>query len=185
MNSRFYLRGFTLVELMVIVAIAAILAGLTAPSFTNVLRNSRASSAAAALQVSLSLARSEAVRRGSNARVSVAANTAPGVWGSGWKVFADASGNANAGLAPTTDTSTTTILEQVAALPSSVEFGQTGTLTYFTYDGRGRIISSNGGPGNRSFWFFDNDSKRYCVIINVSGRVRSESVASGASCVTD
>ncbi len=95
------IRGFTMVELMVVVAIMAILAAVGGPSFLNMMQWTRVSAAASALQVSLSLARSDAVKRGSNGRVTVAANTTAGIWSNGWTVFVDGTSTATSGVAPT------------------------------------------------------------------------------------
>ncbi len=187
-KAGWFSAGFTLIEVMVVVAIVAILATLAAPSFSEMLRRNRLSTAASALQVSLSLARSEAVKRGSDARVTVAANTAAGGWTNGWTVFVDGTGTANAGVAPTADTTGATGVTrvEVVATPSGpISTGQTGTLNYFTYNGVGRLITTTGASANRSFWFFDADSEKYCLVLNVSGRVRTTRVASGASCPTD
>ncbi len=180
--------GFTLIEVMVVVAIVAILATLAAPSFSEMLRRNRLSTAASALQVSLNLARSEAVKRGADARVTVAANTAAGGWTNGWTVFVDGTGTANVGVAPTADTTGATgvtRVEVVAAPSGPISAGQTGTLNYFTYNGVGRLITTTGASANRSFWFFDDVSEKYCLVLNVSGRVRTTRVGSGASCPTD
>ena len=61
--------GFTLIELMVVVAVVAILAIVAAPSMSALLNANRLSGAAEELTASLQLARSEAVRR--NTRVTV------------------------------------------------------------------------------------------------------------------
>ena len=184
-SGRLAYHGFTLIEAMVVVAIIAILGAIAAPSFQNMLRNNRLSAASSALQVSLNLARSEAAKRGSDARVSVAANGTAGLWANGWTVFEDKTATANGGVAPTADGATVKLLEVVAAPSSSASYSQTGTLNYFTYNGQGRLIASNGGPGNRSFWFFDGTSDKYCLIISLAGRVRMDRVSNTASCATD
>lgn len=61
-------RGFTLVEMMISIAILAVLLGLAAPGFQTFIRNTQIRTTADSLQAGMQLARSEALRR--NARVS-------------------------------------------------------------------------------------------------------------------
>ena len=177
--------GFTLIEMMVVVAIVAILGAIALPSFQGIIQTNRLSAASSALQVSLSLARSEAAKRGADSRVTVAANGTAGAWGGGWTVFSDKSTTANGGVAPTGDGTTYTRLEIVSPLSTSVSTGQTGTLDYFTYNGQGRLITTTGSAANRSFWFFDGASEKHCLVISLAGRVRTERVASSDACATD
>jgi type IV fimbrial biogenesis protein FimT len=65
--------GFTLVELMITIAVLAILIALATPSFTSVINSNRLAAQANNLTADLQLARSEAVRR--NRRVSVCRTT--------------------------------------------------------------------------------------------------------------
>lgn len=58
--------GFTLVELMVTVAVLAILVALAAPSFANIIERNRLTGAANEAVAALQVARMEAIRRGSN-----------------------------------------------------------------------------------------------------------------------
>jgi type IV fimbrial biogenesis protein FimT len=177
--------GFTMIELMVVVAIVAILASLAAPSFSELLRTNRLTAASSALQVSLSLARSEAVRRGADARVSVVANTAAGQWTGGWTVYWH-SANAPTEPAPTADSTTIQRIEVVAAPAAPLSASYTGALTAFTYAGNGRLIDPTGSATvNKSLWFFDGNSSKFCIIISRSGRVRTDRVGSSASCSSD
>jgi len=88
--------GFTLIELMVTVAIAAVLLGIAFPSMRSMLQNNRVTSAANSLIGAYSLARSEAIKRGGNGGAALCPS-ADGAgcavsWAAalGWIVFADA-----------------------------------------------------------------------------------------------
>jgi type IV fimbrial biogenesis protein FimT len=102
-------------------------------------------------------------------------------------VFEDKTTTANGSVAPTADSATATRLEVVAAPSSPISASQTfTTLNYFTYNGQGRIIDVTGaGVANKSFWFFDDSSQRYCLVINNSGRVRIARVDSATACPSD
>jgi type IV fimbrial biogenesis protein FimT len=82
-------RGFTLPELLAVVAVLAILSSIAAPSFTAVLGTMRARGASSDLYASLARARSEAIKR--NAEVSLAPET--GGWQYGWHVPDPADGH--------------------------------------------------------------------------------------------
>jgi len=60
------LRGFTMVEMMITVAILAILLGLAVPSFSDFIKSTRLTTQANALSMDLQIARSEAARRNRN-----------------------------------------------------------------------------------------------------------------------
>ncbi len=68
------LRGFTLVELMVVVALAALIAFLAAPSFRDMILMQRLRGASAQFVTDMQFARSEAVARGKLMRVALGQN---------------------------------------------------------------------------------------------------------------
>ncbi|MBS0609226.1 MAG: GspH/FimT family pseudopilin [Comamonadaceae bacterium] len=92
------MRGFTAIELMVTVAILAVLAALAAPSFTPLIERWRVQQAIEGLQSSVYFARSEAIKRGGNVLVQKIPNLTNGCttatgnndWDCGWRVCADA-----------------------------------------------------------------------------------------------
>jgi len=100
--------GFTIVELMVVVAIVAILAAIALPSFNSSMRNSRVTSQTNDFLTAINLARSEAVARSRGVTIC-AADTAAGTpaacgsdWSQGWVVIVDTATGASAPDAITT-----------------------------------------------------------------------------------
>lgn len=108
-RNKFYIRsiqrGFTLVEVLVVVAILGILTAIAMPSFTSTIRRFRADAIRDDLLASLQLARSEAIRRGlpDTTRITVtrtpaaapctAVTTTAGVWSCGWQIYQDNNNN--------------------------------------------------------------------------------------------
>lgn len=91
-GRRMRMAGFTLVELMVTIAIAAILATLAVPAFNQAMLGSRLNSMSNSFVASAQLARSEAIKR--NAPVTLCASSngtsCGGNWQDGWVVLAGA-----------------------------------------------------------------------------------------------
>jgi len=64
-------KGFTLVELMITVAIVGIIASLAVPSFSEMIERNRLKEAAEGLKSDLMFARTEAIKRSSNINMTV------------------------------------------------------------------------------------------------------------------
>lgn len=77
--------GFTLLELLIVVSIAAILLGIAIPSFNATIRSNRLTTYANELVTALNIARSEAVKRGQEVVVRLTGAN----WENGWQVFVD------------------------------------------------------------------------------------------------
>lgn len=82
MNARAE-SGFTLTELMLAVAVVAILAGIAVPNFQSLIQSQQVKSASFDLFSSFSVARSEAIKRNGNVTVTPTSTTD---WGQGWTI---------------------------------------------------------------------------------------------------
>ncbi len=90
--------GATLLELIVVLAVSAILLMIAVPAFFGLFHATRLTSATNALVASLHVARSEAIKRSQRVVMcpSAAGDTCAGSggWHQGWMVFHDANNNA-------------------------------------------------------------------------------------------
>ncbi len=119
--------GFTLVEMMITVAIAAILAALALPSFREFMIRQNTIEITNDLVGALNTARIEAVKRGVAVRVSPAG----GGWSAGWTVSADTTHDdtfATAVTAHAAIPATYTIQGLSSEGGADVVFGATGAL---------------------------------------------------------
>jgi type IV fimbrial biogenesis protein FimT len=89
-NSK-QLKGFSVIELMIVLSVAALLIATAVPSFTATIQNNRLVTQVNELHAGLSLARSEAVKRNRSVTVCRSSNGAScaGSWEDGWIVFVD------------------------------------------------------------------------------------------------
>ena len=172
-------RGFTLVELLVTLAVAAILLGVAAPSFRDVVQRNRQESALYALTGSLQLARSEAIKR--STRVSVCARGAgDGVcgtsWSRGWQVFVD--DGDTPGSVDAADGGGAPVLRVVEALASGLRLGNTAQLNdsarierpFVRFGPRG--TSNWRGGGTFVLCIGDETETARAVDVTLSGDVR-------------
>jgi type IV fimbrial biogenesis protein FimT len=120
-------RGFTLLELMVTLAVLGVLAIIAVPAFNEASLGSKLSSYASTFQASLKIARSEAIKRNATVtmcRSSDGTNCATsGTWQQGWIVFNDADADG------TLDSSETRFVREAAIGPDYVMSSGGGIYT--------------------------------------------------------
>jgi len=94
-------KGFTLLELIITIALVAIITALAAPNLRNAIQNNRLTAQSNDFTVAMQLARTEAIKRGRP--VSICASDVAGGgatpacsddWSLGWMVFLDAEASA-------------------------------------------------------------------------------------------
>lgn len=156
------LSGFTIIELMIVLAIAAILAAIAAPSFTATIQDNRLVTQVNELQASLGLARSEAIKQNDNVIIcSINAGSCGGNWATNWIVFVDldADGDFSAGDATLRVHGAITAGNTLTSTQNTVNYTGTGlsranvTSTFRFCDARGAtsaravIINTTGRPG--------------------------------------
>ncbi|MDY7537341.1 GspH/FimT family pseudopilin [Undibacterium sp. RTI2.1] len=165
MKTKFILRpptqGFSLVELMVTISVAAILLAIGAPSFSSFINNQKLVSTASEFYAAINMTRSEAIKRGS--RVDMVPNDGAN-WSSGWTVFIDANSN------QIVDPGETIIFFHEASA-NIITIASTFVAPYISYTGNGRTrtnaSSQTPNPGTVSF---TSGSTVRIVIINFLGR---------------
>lgn len=91
-------RGFTLIELMAVIAVLAIVAAIAIPSMRDGINSSRARGQARDIIGDLQFARTESLSRGNNVAICPSTDTTScgGAWADGWIIFVDNGATAGA-----------------------------------------------------------------------------------------
>jgi len=96
-------RGFTLIELIITIALVAVILGIGVPSLTSMLRDNAIVAITNELVADLQFARSEAIKRNQpvaicRANAALDGCVADASWENGWIVFPESAGAANGTL---------------------------------------------------------------------------------------
>lgn len=134
-------RGFTVMELLIVVALAALILALGAPQFGEFQRNNRLTATANDLLASLQLARTEAIKRQRPVALCASADPVadtPSCSGGafrGWIVFEDPDADCQPGSADA-------VLRREGPIPASLRVRADGQCTLFGADGFSRQLGA-------------------------------------------
>ena len=178
--------GFSLVELLVALAIAAILLGIAAPSFGSLTRSLSRSTEYNELAGDLRLARIEAIKRGATVAVCARANaTSCGEdWAKGWHVFVETSA-AEGGTMGEIETGETLLRSRAGdeerfdiVAQAVVRPAARAARAYLTFDSRGRVDWSLG-----TIVICDSDGadEALALIVNGAGGFRRAQTTSAST----
>jgi len=168
-TGRLNQAGFTLLELLVIIGILGILAGVSLPSMMQTIGRISANSATRALANTINLARSEAIKRSTVVSFCATANgtdCAAGTWNSGWMIFIDNNADAD-GDTGSVDGGD----EVIQVFDPLADVNVTFTANLFQYSSRG--IGLTGTVQTLKICPENNDVENARAIeLGISGRAR-------------
>src|SRR5258706_3361568 len=157
--------GFSAVEIMVVLAVLAILSGMGAISFASVSGKTRVATDAGSLLNAIELTRSEAAKRGR--RVTLLPTR--GDWAAGWTVFVDLDGNRQV------DPDEPVIMVQ-QPLKATTRIVANTTPGYIAFAGSGMPQLYNGGFLAATVTLCDTGNGR-SVVLAKTGRPRVATIA--------
>jgi len=163
-------NGFTLIELIITLAVIAIVSAIAAPSFAEIIANNKQVTRYNQLVAGIAYARSEAIKRGIRTSICQSSDGSSCTkqskqWHLGWIVHTDPDGDNQV------DSDETTLMVQQAFNDAvTISFGGRNRVAYYS-DGLA-VGSSNG-----TFLVCDErgDATKSGLIINMSGRPRKAS----------
>ncbi len=164
--------GFTLIELMITLAIAVILMTVAVPSFNDTVTNNRITTQTNDLVAALNLARMEAIHRGTSVSICPSSDqsscSGSNDWSTGWIVYEDTN--------VTGSTAVTELIRTWSSLSGSPSVAASNSATFLRYAADGSLGSIRSIAHQVSNCA---DTQRRVISISAPGRVSTNA----ASCV--
>jgi type IV fimbrial biogenesis protein FimT len=168
-----YERGFTLVELMYTVVVAALVLGIGIPAFTETIRSSRMTATVNTAVTAMHVARSEAVKR--RARITLCRSTADAApkcddEGTGYAVFVNVADDESLDGADT-------LIKAGPWLSDGITLEYSGLPNYVTYTASGFTRSIGGGTLSGNIVICDDRGDRAARVITLAATGRPQARA--------
>lgn len=158
--------GFSVVELMAILAIVGIALSIGIPSFRSMIQSQRLATATNALFMSVNLARSEAIHRGT--RVDLVPKDGL-KWNNGWVVFIDENNNQRPDADEIIVYSHDALDREMQITPSFTD----SKVQYIAFNGTGRTRTNASSQTSQSGnWLLELGPQSRKIVINFLGRPR-------------
>ncbi|WP_293641502.1 GspH/FimT family pseudopilin [Polaromonas sp.] len=179
-------RGMTLIELMVAIALVAIIMAIGVPSYRYITYSSRIAGEINSLLGDLQFARSEAAKEG--VPVTVCASTdgtscsGSAAWSSGWIVFVD---NSTAGTAVPGNAvvdSGDTVLRKYPSIAAFDSFLASNSAAAFTFNRDGFLINQTADPVTLTLKPVNGTDTKWtrCLAVAMIGRMTVQRSGTGA-----
>jgi type IV fimbrial biogenesis protein FimT len=183
-------NGVTLIELIIVLAIASIIALIGAPSLSKIVKDSRLRLAANSLQNSFALARSTSVARSSNVTICKSSDgtscTTTGDWSQGWMIFEDTGTIGDSSDDTTTDADGDQRVRVLQAFDTSVLMtGSDGLTSFVSFDASGFTRDASNNYQSGSIIVCDergDEGRARAVYLGAAGSSRVGDLAGDLSC---
>lgn len=163
-------KGFTLIELMVVVSMIAVLSTLAMPSLVALASNQTLSNSASDLLSAVLQARSSALKENRRVLVQPTSNSN---WSSGWIIYIDVDKSA------TYDSSVDTLLFTKEPLSSDIAIGSlsgsgesSNSASLFGFDGDGFLANVSGNYDGSVLMKSNKTGKKKYIVVSRVGRGR-------------
>ncbi len=170
--------GFTLIELMIAIALVAILLATAVPALDDFTNDARQTGAINDFISAVHLARNTAIT--TNSRVTMCASASGAnceftSWDSGWIVFGDLNSNSSV------DAGETVVSASAAAEGLNIQSGEFPVALMYRPNGRAMTNALTGNSGEFTVCDFRGNEHAKVILVELSGRPRmSKTRANGA-----